>query len=515
MRDRIILWILLIVLALIYVPVLLWVWQSPKAKELGLELRGPIVVYKTQRGKNAMDRIGSHRKFCRILASFSNIVAIILMGVMMVFLIMSVVGIPSKILGTTGTVSITGLGMNYIQFIIFGVIALFVSMIIHEFAHGTQSRANDVRVESSGLMYAVVPLGAFVEMNEEDSDKATLKQKMSIYSAGISANFIVAVISFLVFSVLLLAPLSNVDGVEDNSAGVYSLVNGSPAQLAGLSVGSVILTIDGEEVCLDENISGKIISDGAVGGGIFTVEYKTPNGTASKEMWLGVYVSGTVSGSPAQLAGLPKDSIIQTINGKSITDLASFYDVLGDLSTGDKIEMTYTDLSKNTADEIEFNLGNNNGKAYMGVYLTYSGMQMVTPGHVLGVASNPMYNTTTISGALSSALTYPFRGMEGYSPVPEEFQWWFDAPGGNLFWGGAVLMYWMFWVNLLLGITNALPLIPFDGGYLFRGWVTQLLEKIRYKDEKAREEAAKNIASAVSGVMAFLLILIVFVVLWY
>jgi membrane-associated protease RseP (regulator of RpoE activity) len=151
----------------------------------------------------------------------------------------------------------------------------------------------------------------------------------------------------------------------------------------------------------------------------------------------------------------------------------------------------------------------------MGVYLTYSGMQMVTPGHVLGVASNPMYNTTTISGALSSALTYPFRGMEGYSPVPEEFQWWFDAPGGNLFWGGAVLMYWMFWVNLLLGITNALPLIPFDGGYLFRGWVTQLLEKIRYKDEKAREEAAKNIASAVSGVMAFLLILIVFVVLWY
>lgn len=499
----------------------MWVWQSPKAKELGLELRGPIVMYKTQRGKKAMERIGSHRRFCRILASFSNIVAIVLMGVMIFFMVLSIRGIPLKIQGAATTVSMFSMGMNYTQFIIFGVIGLIVAMVLHEFAHGVQSRANDVRVESSGLMYAVVPLGAFVEMNEEDSKKATLKQKMSIYSAGISINFIVAAISFVLLSMLLLAPLGNVEGVEDDSIGVHSLVNGSPAHIAGMTMGTIIMTIDGEDVYLDGNTPGGILLDDRVtpgrGGEKYWVEYKTPNGTVfEKEVWMGVYISGLDPNSPAASSDLLKNSIITSINGSSITDLASFYGVLDTLSPSETVDLEFVDLSNDSITlSTQFELGNRDGKAYMGVYLSYSGMQLITPGFVLGKATNPIYGQTTISGALFAALNYPFQSMEGFSPIPEEFQWWFDAPGGGIFWIFAVMIYWMFWVNLLLGITNALPLIPFDGGYLFKGWVTQLLERINYKDEDTREEIAKNVTNAVSGFMGFLLILIVFAVLWY
>jgi membrane-associated protease RseP (regulator of RpoE activity) len=493
----------------------MWVWQSPKAKEWGLELRGPIVVYRTQRGKGVMDRIGSHRKFCRILATFSNFVAIILMAVMILIMAVAIKGIPLRIKGGTGTALFTGFSLNYTEFLIFGVLALIVAMIIHEFAHGIQSRANDVRVEASGLMYAVVPLGAFVEMNEEDSNNATLKEKMSIYSAGISINFIVAAISFVLLAMLMLAPLSNTDGVNDDSVGLYSVSDGSPAYLAGLSPGSVIISIDGEEVYIESGITNQIFQNGNVlGGKKYTVEYLTPEGSVTESIWLGVYVESVVKENPAELYGLPKNSLLIEIDGVSITGPDSFSDFLASTSPNQEVEVRYVDVASESEGTVDIKLGSNGDIGFMGVRTSYSGMILTTPGFILGKASNPIYGETAAYGMLHSALQYPFLSMEGFSPVPDVFHWWFDAPGGNVFWMFGAMIYWMFWVNLLLGITNALPLIPFDGGYLFRGWVTQLLEKMRYKTEEIREKVAKNISSAVSGFMAFLLILIVFAVVF-
>ena len=36
------------------------------------------------------------------------------------------------------------------------------------------------------------------------------------------------------------------------------------------------------------------------------------------------------------------------------------------------------------------------------------------------------------------------------------------------FWILANILYWLAWMNLLLGMSNALPLFPLDGGLLFR-----------------------------------------------
>jgi membrane-associated protease RseP (regulator of RpoE activity) len=67
----------------------------------------------------------------------------------------------------------------------------------------------------------------------------------------------------------------------------------------------------------------------------------------------------------------------------------------------------------------------------------------------------------------------------------------------------------VFWLNLLLGISNALPAYPFDGGHLFHGFVSWLLEKIGYGDEEKRQNATDSIMNSVSTLVLFMFGLVV------
>jgi hypothetical protein len=61
-------------------------------------------------------------------------------------------------------------GLNeYIPFV-WGWIALFVTMVVHEFAHGILSRVEGVRVKSMGIVTILVaPIAAFVEPTKRSS----------------------------------------------------------------------------------------------------------------------------------------------------------------------------------------------------------------------------------------------------------------------------------------------------------------------------------------------------------
>lgn len=499
--------------------VLLWVWRSPKAKELNLSLRGLIVVYTTQRGKGAMDRVGSYRRFCNGLAVFSKIVSAVLMLLMVFLMLVAAYNIPGVIMGTgsSGVAGTGGFGLNIIHFLIFGVIALIIAMVIHEFAHGVQSRANDVGVEQSGLMYAVVPLGAFVEMNKEDSEKASLKSRMSIYSAGVASNFIVAIIAFFVLAGLMLAPLGNSADVNDDSAGVYS----TSSNIDGIPVGSVITHIDDVEVSLVDSGSDKILSvDSLYSNEIVPLTYITENGENTIDFRMGLYIDFVAQDSPAHKANINSNSIITNIQREGvdneISGIKSFRDFIAGSSPGDEVIISYYNITEEKEIETaEITLSQNGDVGYIGVGVNYSGISFIAPKDVMGTAMNPIYGQTTLTGGILSMISYPFISLSGFSPMPEAFQWWFDAPGGEIFWLLAAFIYWMFWVNFLLGVTNALPALPFDGGFLFKGWVTQLLDKINYKDQETREKIADNVTSAVSGFMLFLLALIIFVVILY
>jgi membrane-associated protease RseP (regulator of RpoE activity) len=65
----------------------------------------------------------------------------------------------------------------------------------------------------------------------------------------------------------------------------------------------------------------------------------------------------------------------------------------------------------------------------------------------------------------------------------------------------------------MLGVTNALPAYPFDGGYVFRGWVDALYEKLGHRDKEERERRADEITRNVSTLMIFLYVLLIVAIL--
>ena len=58
----------------------------------------------------------------------------------------------------------------------------------------------------------------------------------------------------------------------------------------------------------------------------------------------------------------------------------------------------------------------------------------------------------------------------------------------NVFWITVNTLYWIFWLNLLVGMFNVLPIIPLDGGFLYLDALGSLVSRIK-KDisEKRRD----------------------------
>ena len=82
---------------------------------------------------------------------------------------------------------------------------------------------------------------------------------------------------------------------------------------------------------------------------------------------------------------------------------------------------------------------------------------LVTPFLNKGVAINPIQENMLSSG---EGFFGSLLGIEGLLFL------------ANLF-------FWLIWVNILLGFTNLIPLIPFDGGHLFKYLVHSFMNGIK------------------------------------
>lgn len=175
-----------------------------------------------------------------------------------------------------------------ILLIILGIV-LFIGLVVaHEWGHFIAARRNGVEVEEFGLgfppkiwsrrvktdkskfelSFNLLPLGGFVRMKgESDADvrpgsfgAASLKSKIKILLAGVTANIVVA------FLLLALLAVAGMPKILDNQYTVTSdtkvirevenadvvlaheVVDGSPAQQAGIQENDRILSIAGQEI---------------------------------------------------------------------------------------------------------------------------------------------------------------------------------------------------------------------------------------------------------------------------
>ena len=82
------------------------------------------------------------------------------------------------------------------------------------------------------------------------------------------------------------------------------------------------------------------------------------------------------------------------------------------------------------------------------------------------------------------------------------------------------LMFWLMWVNVLLGFTNLIPMVPFDGGHMFKDMLRGILNGVKRLGRKLKfwdinpmwiehiSSKASNISSlALLGMIVFILII--------
>ena len=136
------------------------------------------------------------------------------------------------------------------------IIAILFVATIHEFAHGVYARLKNIKIKSSGFAFFGPLLAAFVEPDEQQLKKKSLKTQLLVFSAGPFSNILLSIVAFLVLA-FVFAPLTHtmieVDGI------VLAEINTSfPIKDSGLQSGFILEEIDSVKIN-DTFVLGKIL----------------------------------------------------------------------------------------------------------------------------------------------------------------------------------------------------------------------------------------------------------------
>ena len=108
-----------------------------------------------------------------------------------------------------------------------GIASLIILLILHELSHGILARIEKVKVKMVGLvLFGIIPVGAFVEPDEKAVERLPVEKQNRIIAAGISTNFLLTVIFFLLFVAVLLYALP---GIYQNTVLIKSVYLNYPA----------------------------------------------------------------------------------------------------------------------------------------------------------------------------------------------------------------------------------------------------------------------------------------------
>jgi membrane-associated protease RseP (regulator of RpoE activity) len=241
-------YLLLFVIATYAVIAFILAWKKPWGDHI--TFYGPILAIKSFRVQ-FFDWFTRYRTFLRIYGSVGTVmVAIIsvLMALLLIFTLRQTILHPPPPTSPQNILLRPGLN-EYVPLTLSVIFGLFLTIAIHEFGHGILCRVENIRVKSMGVLFAVIPLGFFVEPDEEELEKSKPSPKMRMFGAGIMNNMVVGLVCFvaLIGLVGLIIPPS-----QPIIHGVYQ---GGPAYKAGIQPNSVIEAVNGTPVMTVEDVS--------------------------------------------------------------------------------------------------------------------------------------------------------------------------------------------------------------------------------------------------------------------
>lgn len=142
-------------------------------------------------------------------------------------------------------------GINPYLPIVDGWIALMVAVIVHEGAHGVVARSLGLRVKSSGMLLLLfIPIGFFVEVDEDALRMARTRDSERVLGAGAGINLVVGLVCLALLLGLVSTMTPGVSGIA-----VTSVYQQSPAAARGIKPGDYITYVDGQPVSNPQTIS--------------------------------------------------------------------------------------------------------------------------------------------------------------------------------------------------------------------------------------------------------------------
>jgi membrane-associated protease RseP (regulator of RpoE activity) len=219
--------------------------EEKDAGQRRIEFNFPILTVRTQLFTGVFDKFGAFRASRLVSWAALAIVPIVagiglylICGSLFALLWNPAAGDVARELGLGAYLLLPGI--NPVLPLLYGWFAIVCVIAVHECAHGDIARNLGLKVRSSGLLFfLVIPFGAFVDVDEEQLRKAKSKVSSRILAAGVGGNIAVAATCLIGVLVVVggLAPV--IDGVY-----VYDVVQGMPAEVAGLLPKDVLVSVD-------------------------------------------------------------------------------------------------------------------------------------------------------------------------------------------------------------------------------------------------------------------------------
>ena len=389
----------------------------------GLVAAGPFLMWKTQKGRDFIDRLARRKRAWRIFGDLSLVLVGLTMVGTTVLLIWeaTLVQSPAVRANPPSPELLLGLpGINRLIPVGYGIFALAIAIVLHEFAHGILARVANLPIKSLGVIFCIFPIGAFVEPDEEQMKTMPRRERARLYAVGPATNVLLALLFAFLFSSMMMASVRPVHA--------------------------------------------------------------------------GVGIAGFPDGpSPARDAGLQPYAIITSFNGEEIRTYADFIRAKNRTLANQTVNVTTFDGERYT--NFTFALGWDSGGGPDAPYVGILGMDTSTDYY------HPLTNPDRFGGVVNSVLSYISLPFGGRAPIQDPAIRFYRIEGpmavlpAPAFWLLANAMYWLFWLNLMLGATNALPAVPLDGGYIFKDALEAIVSRVRKGlAAERRERIAKNVA---------------------
>ena len=437
---------------------------------------GIVLMIRTTRGRGFLEYISKNRRFWRFFGEFSIWLCFLVMFgvvILMVFaFITSMNSPPQGSLPATDILFIPGV-TSFIPFW-WPALALVITLLIHEYSHGIQARAHGMEVKSFGLLMAgPIPVGAFAEPEQMDMIMAPRRERLRLFAAGPSINLVATFIFLLILGFVSTGFVASNPGIH-----AIAIIDDGGADEAGIMPYDIITHVDGIEVPDYNSFSEQMDSLESGDVVVFTV---IPYSSNSSE-W------GDSSEVPVTL-GDKRQYYLDLCNGDEAC-LSDTRDVLDEYGIGEGeafLGVSYPRAGTFQTDQFSFMFDDELSLAQKLIMVTFTPLSMI--GTPMAYDGQTMELNERFMLEVDDDFILSSLGTESLLSL-------FD------------FLFWLIWVNFLLGFLNLLPIIPFDGGHMVRDGTHSILSRLMKGSNPLRVE---RLAGSISGFTTIAMLMVVII----